>query len=69
MSGRSGRRGSGDERKMETLIDPDGQEFETGDLATVNSLLCQGYRLKDGSKTYTDVVDTLAPQPVDGDSK
>ncbi len=42
-----------------TLLDPDGQEFRTGDLATLNSLLMNGYRLKPGELTQADAVERL----------
>lgn len=47
-------------REMVELVDPAGQPFSTGHLATVNSLLMNGYSLKSG--TLADAQDKLAPQ-------
>ena len=47
-------------REMVEMVDPHGQPFSTGHLATVNSLLMQGYSLKGG--TLADAQDKLAPQ-------
>lgn len=60
----SGRRddGSAEKREMVTLVDPDGVEFETGDLATLHSLRAQGYALK-GRQTYSEAVEKLEAKP------
>jgi hypothetical protein len=63
MTGRA-RKAESQDKPMVTLINTaDGQEFSTGNLATVNSLLVNGYRLKSG--TVEDVQETLAPTPGD----
>lgn len=59
------RRGAGEsERPMVTLLDPDGNEFTTGDLATVNALTVQGYSVK--GATVAEAVEALAPAPPGG---
>lgn len=63
MAGRV-RRVDPEDKPMVTLVNTaTEQEFETGNLATVNSLLVNGYRLKSG--TVEDVQETLAPAPGD----
>lgn len=46
------------DRPMVTIYDREGNPFTTGDLATLNSLLCDGYTLDDGT-TQAEAVDKL----------
>lgn len=51
--------GEKSDRPQFTLVDQNGGEFTTGDLATINSALVNGYRLKDADQA--DVVEALVP--------
>lgn len=45
-------------RPMVTVYDRNGDPFETGDPATLNSLLCDGYTLGDGT-TQAEAMDKI----------
>lgn len=45
-------------RPMVTVYDRNGSPFETGDPSTLNSLLCDGYTLGDGT-TQAEAMDKL----------
>lgn len=48
------------DRPMVTIYDRNGDPFETGDPKTLNSLLCDGYTLGDGT-TQAEAMDKIAP--------